>query len=144
MSKIGFLLRAADDKCAQGTHKVFKGGYSDNNDLSPVWVGRCKGKQKCDAGKQGGTHDLLLDALGNDLIFTERCMPVSEVVEPDCTVSTSRLECDNTFIYGLLARQHAQVYGCRMSRNARNGISGVGPRSPRGTSLLRRLNIGSW
>ncbi|KAF8595625.1 hypothetical protein BDV93DRAFT_97358 [Ceratobasidium sp. AG-I] len=71
----------------EGTHKMFKKGYSDPQDLSPVWVGRCKGGQSCDAGKQGGNQQKILSAVGNSYIYLESCISMSTVKSPNCKAS---------------------------------------------------------
>ncbi|KAB5589366.1 Papain family cysteine protease domain containing protein [Ceratobasidium theobromae] len=75
----------------EGTHKMMKGGYTGFRDLSPVWVGICKGGQSCEAGKQGGNHEKLLRALGKSYIYAESCVPQSTVRSPNC-----KSQCDIT------------------------------------------------
>jgi hypothetical protein len=55
-------------------------------DLSPVWVGRCKNKQSCDAGAQGGRHIDLINAVGHSYIHLEECNPISTAANPSCGV----------------------------------------------------------
>ncbi|CUA76168.1 hypothetical protein RSOLAG22IIIB_06125 [Rhizoctonia solani] len=72
----------------EGTHKIKKGGYSDNNDLSPAWLGLCKGGQVCDPlDKRGGSHQKLLDKLGRSYIKLEACVPSSDLPNPKCNAA---------------------------------------------------------
>ncbi|CAE6397296.1 unnamed protein product [Rhizoctonia solani] len=72
----------------EGTLKVKKGGYTDNNDLSPAWVGLCKGGQVCDPKeKRGGNHQTLLSKLGRSYIKLESCVPTSDLPNPKCSAT---------------------------------------------------------
>ncbi|CAE6506220.1 unnamed protein product [Rhizoctonia solani] len=79
----------------EGTHKLKKGGYTDNSDLSPAWVGLCKGGQVCDPlNARGGTHQNLLNKIGHSYIKLESCVPTSDIPNPKCDA-----ECDGTLPY---------------------------------------------
>ncbi|CAE6366583.1 unnamed protein product [Rhizoctonia solani] len=65
----------------EGSLKIKKGGYTDNDDLSPVWLGMCKGGQKCGSG---GRHDWLRDKVGRSYIKREVCVPSTQTSNPKC------------------------------------------------------------
>ncbi|CEL62973.1 hypothetical protein RSOLAG1IB_10620 [Rhizoctonia solani AG-1 IB] len=65
----------------EGSLKIKKGGYTDNDDLSPVWVGMCKGEQECGGG---GRHDRLRDKVGRSYIKREVCVPSTQTSNPKC------------------------------------------------------------
>ncbi|CAE6452161.1 unnamed protein product [Rhizoctonia solani] len=69
----------------EGSQKVQKGGYTDNNDLSPAWLGLCKGGQSCE--KRGGNHQALLNKLGRSYIKREECVPYSTIKNPKCNAA---------------------------------------------------------
>ncbi|KDN33658.1 hypothetical protein RSAG8_13251, partial [Rhizoctonia solani AG-8 WAC10335] len=72
----------------EGTRKIKKGGYTDNNDLSPAWLGLCKGGQVCSPLKdRGGSHQKLFDKLGRSYIKLEACVPTSDIPNPKCSAA---------------------------------------------------------
>ncbi|KAG8737539.1 hypothetical protein FRC10_008069 [Ceratobasidium sp. 414] len=88
-ARCGLCAPFSFTSAVEGTHKVWKGGYSGAKDLSPVWVGRCKAQQSCDNGAKGGQHITLLNAVGESYIHLEECNPLSTAANPNCDASCS-------------------------------------------------------
>ncbi|KAG9087371.1 hypothetical protein FS749_002958 [Ceratobasidium sp. UAMH 11750] len=88
-ARCGLCAPVSFTSAVEGTHKVWKGGYTGSKDLSPVWVGRCKAQQSCDNGAKGGQHITLLNAVGNSYIHLESCNPLSTAANPNCGASCS-------------------------------------------------------
>ncbi|KAF8599535.1 cysteine proteinase [Ceratobasidium sp. AG-I] len=88
-SRCGLCAPFSFTSAVEGTHKVWQNGYNYVSDLSPVWVGRCKGGQSCDAGRRGGTHGKLINAVRHEYIRAESCVPIGTVDNPNCDAPCS-------------------------------------------------------